>query len=404
MADEKKKPAGADIDDLKARLGLKKDGAPGAKPAGPGLPIPGVPGPAAPGHQPGPVMGPPPGLGGPAAAPPPAFLQQQQPKPVDVTKDPFGAAPVRQSFARPSLLGVHKAEEETVTAADQKAAQKRSMIFAIGIGVLALAMGFTLGTLLGSGCSQRQLRKLAVLDGNDLYGLVQNSTKKLSDMKRVLQAQQAKAATMDYDAASTVKLKEMTSKTNPPPIQLTDIARRNYMIYTGETVPTLFTYSDSWAQLYDLVRTHVAKSENDSDALKAWKGKITDLSQKNYGVIFQPMPFSEEKKIMAANLILVTQPFDPSVESYQIQFDEGTPVAEVLKPAPYVEGSGDLSAEPEKWIMPLGDMSKLRLEEKAKKRFESYQERLKDLLSLVDAMEKNQQLLVNELGTIAAEM
>jgi hypothetical protein len=108
--------------------------------------------------------------------------------------------------------------------------------------------------------------------------------------------------------------------------------------------------------------------------------------------------------VVAGNLVLVTQPFDPQVTEYSIQFDEGTPVSEDLKPSLYYEGSGDMSAEPEKWIMPLGGLSKLRLEEKAKKRFESYAQRLQELTEIIEGMEKNQQYLINQLGTIAAEI
>ena len=103
MADDKKKPAGADIDDLKARLGLKKGEAGGAQPGAPGSP-PGVGGP--------PGMGAPPGIGPGGAAPPPAFMQQQ--RQVDVTKDPF-APSVGTEVKRPSLIGESRPSQMTVS-------------------------------------------------------------------------------------------------------------------------------------------------------------------------------------------------------------------------------------------------------------------------------------------------
>lgn len=385
MADEKKKPAGADIDDLKARLGLKKPAGGGAQPA-----VPAPPG-----------LGAPPGVG-PAGAPPPAFMQQPR-KQVDVTKDPF-APQLGAEVQRPSLVGETRPSLETVSAEDQKASAKRSALITTAVALLCIAVGFGIGTMLGNGCSQRKLRNLAVADGSDLYGLVQNGSKKLAEMKKAVVSAQAKAAKMEYDAASVAKLDEHTKKDNPPPIGLSEVAKRNYQIYTGETVPVLFTYTNNWLELYRLVRQHVARSENDKQALEAWKGKFEKVANSHYGIILAKEPFGEEAQALVGNLVLVAQPFDPSVQEYPIQFDEGTPVSEDLKPGVYLEGSGDIAAEPEKWILPLGNLSKLRLEEKAKKRFESYNGRLKDIFDLVEAMEKNQQFLINQLGTIAAEM
>jgi len=383
VADDKKKPAGADIDDLKARLGLKKpgDGQPAA-PAPPG-------------------MGAPPGVA-PVGAPPPAFMQQPR-KPADVTRDPF-APQLGAEVSRPSLVGETRPSMETVSAEDQKAASKRNALITFVVALLCIAVGFGIGTMLGNGCSQRKLRNLAVADGNDLYGLVQNGSKKLAEMKKAVVSAQGKAAKMEYDADSVAKLKDHTKKDNPAPISLSEVAKRNYQIYTGETVPVLFTYTSSWQELYALVRQHVARSENDKDALLAWKGKFEKVANSNYGIILAKEPFGEEAQALVGNLVLVTQPFDPSVTEYQIQFDEGTPVSEDFKPGVYLEGAGDIAAEPEKWILPLGQLSKLRLEEKAKKRFESYNARLGDISDLIEAMEKNQQFLINQLGTIAAEM
>ena len=391
MADDKKKPAGADIDDLKARLGLKKPGEGGAQPAAPAPPGLGAP----------PGMGAPPGVA-PGGAPPPAFMQQPQ-KPVDVTKDPF-AAQLGAEVNRPSLVGEARPSLETVSAEDQKASARRGALITSAVAILCIAMGFGIGTMLGNGCSQRKLRNLAVADGNDLYGLVQNGSKKLAEMKKSVVASQGKAAKMEFAAGALAKLKDHTKKDNPPPMGLSEVAKRNYQIYRGETVPVLFTYTSSWQELYRLVRQHVARSENDKKALAAWKGKFEKVANTNYGIILSKEPFGEEAQAVVGNLVLVTQPFDPSVTEYMIQFDEGTPVSEDFKPGVYLEGAGDIAAEPEKWILPLGNLSKLRLEEKAKKRFESYNGRLKDIFDLVEAMEKNQQFLINQLGTIAAEM
>lgn len=387
MADDKKKPAGADIDDLKARLGLKKD-AGGAKPATPH----GVQGP--------PGMGAPPGVV-PGAAPPPAFMQQ--PKQVDVTKDPF-APSLGTEVQRPSLVGETRPSMETVTAEDQKAASKRNAAITAVVAILCVGVGFGIGTMLGNGCSQRKLRNLAVLDGSDLYGMVQNGSKRLAEIKKAVVASQGKAAKMEFDAASLAQLKDQTKKDNPPPINLSDVASRNYQIYTGETVPVLFTYTAAWKTLYEQVRSHVARSNNDKDALEAWKGKFENLAKSNYGIIFTKEPFGDGPQVVAGNLVLVTQPFDPTISEYQIQFDVGTPVSEDFKPAIFTEGAGDISTEPEKWIIPLGGLSKLRLEEKSKKRMESYNQRLGEIAETIDGMEKNQQFLINQLGTIAAEI
>ncbi len=384
MADDKKKPAGADIDDLKARLGLK----PGGGGAQPGVPAP-------------PGLGAPPGVG-PGGAPPPAFMQQPR-KQVDVTKDPF-APQLGVEVQRPSLVGETRPSLETVSAEDQKASAKRNAVITLAVAVLCIVVGFGIGTMLGNGCSQRKLRNLAVADGSDLYGLVQNGSKKLAEMKKAVVSAQGKAAKMEYDAAAIAKLDDQTKKDNPPPMGMSEVAKRNYQIYTGETVPVLFTYTNNWLELYRLVRQHVARSENDEKALEAWKGKFEKVANSHYGIILTKEPFGEEAKAIVGNLVLVAQPFDPYVKEYQIQFDEGTPISEDLKPGVYLEGSGDIAEEPEKWILPLGNLSKLRLEEKAKKRFESYNGRLKDILDLIEAMEKNQQFLINQLGTIAAEM
>jgi hypothetical protein len=304
---------------------------------------------------------------------------------------------------RPSLLGEHRASQEVISGADQKAAAKRAALYTVVIAVLCIAVGFGIGTILGNGMSQRKLRNLAVADGNDLYGYIQLGSKKLAEMKKAVTAAQSKAAKMEFDADALSKLDEHTKKATPPPIGLSEIAKRNYQIYTGETVPILFTYASSWQQLYAVTRVHIARSENDRQSLEGWKGKFDKLVTSNYGIVFQPTDFGEGKAIVG-NLVLITQPFDPAVTEYQIQFDEGTPVADGLKPAVYMVGSGDMSSEPEKWIMPLGDLSKLRLEEKAKKRFENYSQRMTEILEIIAAMEKNQQFLINQLGTIAAEV
>jgi hypothetical protein len=338
----------------------------------------------------------------PGAAPPPAFMQQPR-RPVDVTKDPF-APQLGAEVHRPSLVGETRPSLETVSAEDQKAASKRNAAVTIVVALLCVSVGFGIGTMLGNGCSQRKLRTLAVQDGSDLYGIVQNGSKKLAEIKKAATAAQAKAAKMEYDKDSIAKLKDQTKKDSPAPISLSEIAARNYQIYTGETVPVLFTYTDAWQKLYEQVRSHVARSENDEEALLAWKGKFEKIASSNYGVIFTKEPFGEGPSAIAGNLVLVTQPFDPSISKYSIQFDEGTPVSLDFTPEIYLEGAGDLSAEPEKWIVPLGGLSKLRLEEKAKKRWESYGERLAGIIETIDAMEKNQQFLINQLGTIAAEM
>ena len=115
MADDKKKPAGADIDDLKARLGLKKPGE--GQPAAPAPP----------------GMGGPPGVA-PGGAPPPAFMQQPQ-KPADVTKDPF-APQLGTEVQRPSLVGETRPSMETVSAEDQKAAGKRNALITAVVAIL----------------------------------------------------------------------------------------------------------------------------------------------------------------------------------------------------------------------------------------------------------------------------
>ena len=389
MADEKKKPP-SNVEELKARLGLLKKPDKTSKPPGPGgVPVPGVQ---------------PPGLS------PPPFLQQQKPV-VDASRDPF-SKDAGTEYVRQSLLDGPKAEDMAVSIHDQKriAARSRNLTIAIAaaVGIVCLLAGM----FWGRGFSSRLIYNRSVDDGIDLYDIIQHSSKALSNIKtKMVGAQQKAGKNREPDYVLMKEMKELYKSQACKQVEegkeicvlrLADLANRSYNIYKPDIVQTLFTYASQWNELLYLMKEHAARTKNDKSALDLAKGKIEMLVQTDYGVVFnsQRDPGTDQVTVFG-NLAIIAAPImgeGGTVTGFQMQGGTGYPTVEKQ-----LYSSGDMAAEPEKWMVPLGPGSKEGVMAKAQiDHFIEYQKRLQIMIDLTTQMDQNQKSLLISIGEIAS--
>lgn len=401
MAD-KKKPPPANVEELKARLGLtKKQPVQQTSPGG-GVPAPGR------------VSAPPPVIGAPGAKPPPGvapppFVQQQKAAP-DMHRDPF-SGDVGAEMARQSLVEGPKPEDQSVSVEDQKKIAKRArnmtIIISAAVGISCLFVGI----FWGRGFSSRLIYNLSIEDGKKLYDIIQYSSKTLSDLKtKMVSAQQKANKTREVDYPLTMEMKNLAkgggcakdlSGNEKCILRLQDIANRSYNIYRPEIVQTLFTYASQWNELLNKMEEHAIKTKNDKPALDNAKEIIKKLLQTDYGIVFTKKtdPQTNEETVYG-NIAIIAAPITEGdyVKGFKMQGDTGMPTVDKQ-----LYRGGDLLASPEDWVIPLGAESKQGLIAKQKiSHFIEYQKRLQSMIELANQMDTNQKSLLISIGEIAS--
>jgi hypothetical protein len=399
VADQKKAPP-ANVDELKARLGLvKKPDAGQAKPgAGPAKPAaPAMGGPALPGIKP------PPGV-----APPP-FLQPQK-KAADMHRDPF-AKDVGTEYVRQSLVEGPKKDDLAVSIDDQKKIQSRARVMTIIVAVAVGIAGLLVGMFWGRGFSSRLIYNRSVDDGIVLYDVLQYSSKMLSSVRtKLVSAQQKANQKREADFVMVKELKtfakaqgcETEGENETCVLRLADLANRSYNIYKPDIVQLLFTYSSQWNDLFELLEEHATRTKNDQPALEQTAKTVEKLFSADYGIIFTSKTDPQtEMPVIYGNLGIITAPImskEGQVKGFQIQGGTGYPSVEKD-----LYNTGDLAAEPENWIMPLGPESLEGVIAMQKiSHFVEYQRRLQAMIELANQMDQNQKALLMSLGEIAS--
>lgn len=399
MADQKKAPP-ANVDELKARLGLvKKPDAGQAKPGAAQL-KPGAPagaGPALPGIKP------PPGV-----APPP-FLQPQK-KAADMHRDPF-AKEVGTEYVRQSLVEGPKKEDLAVSIEDQKKIQSRARVMTIMVSV-AVGIGCLLaGMFWGRGFSSRLIYNRSVDDGIVLYDILQFSSKTLTNVRtKLVSAQQKANQKREADFALAKELKTfakaqgcVTEGDNETCVlRLAELANRSYNIYKPDIVQLLFTYSSQWNDFFGLLEDHASRTKNDQPALEQTAKTIEKVFMADYGVVFVSRTDpSTEMPVIYGNLAIIAGPVmskEGQVSGFSLQGAKGYPTVDKS-----LYTTGDLAAEPENWVVPLGPESKegvIAMQQIS--HFVDYQRRLQTMIELANQMDQNQKALLMSLGEIAS--
>lgn len=399
MADQKKAPP-ANVDELKARLGLvkKPDAAqakPGAAQAKPGAQA--VAGPALPGIKP------------PHGVAPPPFLQPQK-KAADMHRDPF-AKDVGTEYVRQSLVDGPKKDDLAVSIDDQKKLQSRARIMTIFVSI-AVGIGCLLaGMFWGRGFSSRLIYNRSVDDGIVLYDILQYSSKSLTNVRTKLVSAQQKAN--QKRVADFVLAKELKGfakaqgcvtegETETCVLRLAELANRSYNIYKPDIVQLLFTYSSQWNDLFKLLEDHASRTKNDQPALEQTAKTIEKIFMADYGVVFVSRTDPQtEMPVIYGNLAIIAGPViskDGQVTGFSLQGGAGYPTVDKN-----LYTTGDLAAEPENWVVPLGPESKegvIAMQQIS--HFVEYQRRLQAMIELANQMDQNQKALLMSLGEIAS--
>ena len=256
---ENNKPGGSNVNDLRARLGVKKAGG-GPTPGGPGIPGPtGGPVPGAPG---GPVAAPPGAVPMPAGvvpppgvpAPPGFAAPVEPPKP-----DPYAA---QQAAMAASLAAFYGAGQSLPGNADEvkEGAGKQlpiGLIVGIGVaGVLGALVGYTVNWIKG----QNEFFALGTERAKEMKKTVGDVNKRV---KAALEAfGETKPGEVPSDATLT-KLAEL-DLTEPETDKLITPLLGTF---NGKLVRSLFDYFNVVTSFFNEVRLHSALTKNDRDVL-----------------------------------------------------------------------------------------------------------------------------------------
>jgi hypothetical protein len=368
---------------------------PGAGQARPAAPV--VGGPALPGIKP------PPGV-----APPP-FLQPQK-KAADMHRDPF-AKDVGTEYVRQSLVEGPRKDDLAVSIDDQKKIQSRARVMTIIVAV-AVGIGCLLaGMFWGRGFSSRLIYNRSVDDGIVLYSILEYSSKTLTNVRtKLVSAQQKANSKREADFVMAKDLKTLAKseacvtegEEELCVLRLADLANRSYNIYKPDIVQLLFTYSSQWNDMFNLLEEHATRTKNDQPALEQTAKTIEKMFSADYGVIFTSKTDPQtEMPVIYGNLAIISAPVmskDGQVKGFQLQGGTGYPSVEKE-----LYNAGDISAEPENWVIPLGPESLEGVIAMQKiSHFVEYQKRLQVMIELANQMDQNQKALLMSLGEIAS--
>jgi hypothetical protein len=279
--DENKKPggpAGRDISDLKARLGLKKTGVmPAVSPTGqPVAPAPGQPAAQAP-------VPPPPGT--PAAAIPAPFAQPatQQPAaapapqpPPDPKRDPFAQ---QQAANLAAFYGIGQVLPGSAEGVSAEPISKPKPWGRIGVYALAGVVVFGVGGACGAVYKSRVEFNRTIDQAAGIRAEVDKIAKQVNAINDLINASApSKTGAPDFELAK--KLGELDLK-KP---DTTKLFKTNYAQLEDVAVERLMTYYNDTIKLFDMVTLHAKKTEADKEAIENYQ-KTAGKGEKNFGVI-----------------------------------------------------------------------------------------------------------------------
>ncbi len=277
--DENKKPGQRDISDLKARLGLKKTAAmPAATPA-PQAPTTGAQQPVA---VPQPVA---PSSSGPTAAPraipspfgpPPS--QQPAPAPApppDPRRDPFAQQQAANLAAFYGIGQTLPGSAEGVSADPISKPKPWGRIALIG-GIATVT--FLVGTAAGGIYGDRVEFNKTI----DQAGQIKSELKNISDQTEKIR-DAVRGHAKDGPIAVADELGKVASDLKKP--DSTKLFHTNYSKLEDVAIDRLFNYYNHTIMLYDLVRLHASRTDNDRDAIKRGLEAAARATGKRYAVI-----------------------------------------------------------------------------------------------------------------------
>jgi hypothetical protein len=267
------------------------------------------------------------------------------------------------------------------------------------------------GVFWGRGFSSRLIYNRSVEDGKALYETIRFSSKMLSEVRTKLVSAQTKASKdRQADYVINDKLKEFVKSQGCVKegeketciLRLVDLANRSYNIYKADIVAMLFTYSSQWNDLLKKIDDHVVRTKNDQPALDEAKKRIEKLAGIDYGIVFTKRQDNNlNMEAIIGNLAVIAgtnYSKEDVVTGFKMQGGPGYPTIDKQ-----IYLAGDLTAEPEAWVIPMGQESKeLVLLKGQISQFVEYQIRLQSLIDLANAMDQNQKSLLITIGEIAS--
>ncbi|MCP4600550.1 MAG: hypothetical protein GY847_08465 [Proteobacteria bacterium] len=353
-----------------------------------------------------PAGGPLPGMGDqqPAAVPP--FLKQEEPQPQGpsaeaVARDPFGQPPPSSRMTpSPSFApneGLISASTDSSVAFSESEAGKSNIPFIVGgvlIGVLALLFGY----LAGTGKSSRVALNIAIRDALIVEYEIKNAAKLFLEVQTVASMALSKATKREYEHTHIAFL---TQKVKGNPVKPTIFTERNYKNFDAAAVQWLMDYNNKWFKLDKLIQEHRKRTKYDEAALKAAKDEFQKLLVASYGVVFSRNAKAGNQ--FMANVVVLGAGTEEGM--VKVQVDTGTFADEraIYNPEPETEDA-ELTKEPEKYVVPLGDESKRGLMQNAtQSHFLKYSTRLKEITDLMKGMNELQNNLLSKLSEICSQ-
>ena len=193
--------------------------------------------------------------------------------------------------------------DDGVPVQNVKSSRGKSAIIA---SIIVGAAAFALGGGLGIASVGRANMNTANHAAKAVKGELDNMEKTLNSIgKAVAFSQQrmnaAKKDPLSYDPQLISDLKAI--KLDPRPNTAT-IFRVDFFRLPDADVDKLFNYYYDTIALYNEVERHIRRTDNDTEALKAYADKTAASASKNYGIVFD----NSSSKILVANLVEVGDP------------------------------------------------------------------------------------------------
>ncbi|HEY2728386.1 MAG TPA: hypothetical protein VGK52_00500 [Polyangia bacterium] len=173
---------------------------------------------------------------------------------------------------------------------------KAALVTAVIVGLLGFALGAGLGVS-GVGRANMNTANHAAKTVKSELDEMQKTLTQVGQAMAFSQQRQAKEKKdlLDYDPQLIADLEKV--KLDPRP-DTSKIFRVDYFRLEDIVVDRLFNYYYDTIALYNEVERHIKKTHADAESLKAYLGKTSASSQKNYGLVFDT-----SAKIVVGNLV-----------------------------------------------------------------------------------------------------
>jgi hypothetical protein len=279
LSQSPKKPGARDISDLKARLGLKKAGAPAAAPAGTGPETP----------PQGAAIPPPSRARGPAVPPPPGtpgHQPRQAPMP-DARQDPFAAMNAMAArgavAAAPEIIVVNDGKPIESVGSQAKGLRTLKLL-------LPLVIALVIGVVVGQMGTRAKIYNETIDDAAAIAGTVKDVNKSLQRLRDALYtAKERGPGGTSYLVPDPKLTEEIDAMREAKQLEMPDLARvyesNLYWMEQGAVDQTI-TYLTEASLLFKAVKEHADKAKTEQKALDAVPGRIQKLGlPTRYGVI-----------------------------------------------------------------------------------------------------------------------